>query len=79
MPLFGGIDRETGYHVAVGAFQKGFAQSRCISAWAKVGAATTEGITRACLDDPQVMKALGDDEDTDKEYAALQIANDLAV
>ena len=79
LPLFGGIDRETGFHVAVGAVQKGFSRSRCISAWAKVGAATPEGITRACLDDPQVSMALGDDEDTDKEYAAIQTANDLAV
>ena len=38
-----------------------------------------DGITRACLGNPQVMKKLGDGKDTDELYKAIQLANDLAI
>ena len=79
LPLFGGIDSETCIRVATSAFQKGFVRSRCLAAWKKVGAATEDGITRACLSNPQVLKEIGDNEDTDRLYYAIQKANDLAV
>jgi hypothetical protein len=79
LPLFGGVDQETGLEVETYAFQEAFVPSRCISAWRKVGAATDNGITRACLDDVQV-KAIGDgNKDTDQLYLAIQMANDLAI
>ena len=43
LPLFGGADRDTQYHVEVGAFQKAFVRSKCLAAYKKVGAATPEG------------------------------------
>jgi hypothetical protein len=46
LPLFGGVDRETGVEVETGAFQKALVPSRCLAAWRKVGAATKDGITR---------------------------------
>lgn len=79
LPLFGGIDRATGFSVQLGAFQKGFARKRCISSWEKVGVATKGGITRTCLDNSQVMKGLDNDAESDKEYNLMQTANDLAV
>jgi hypothetical protein len=71
LPLFGGIDRDTGCDVEIGAFQRAFTPSQCVAAWGKVGAATEDGVTRACLSDPQVMKELGDGTDTDEVYKAI--------
>jgi hypothetical protein len=79
LPLFGGVDI-TGMKVVTGAFQYTFVASRCLTAWSKVGAATPEGrITRACVNNPQVLKELGDDKDTDLLYYAVQNANDISV
>jgi hypothetical protein len=64
LPLFGGVDRETGYRVEVAdsLFQKGFRNERCLAAWKRVGAALEDGlITGACLDNPKVLCDLGDD------------------
>ena len=36
-------------------------------------------ITRACLNDPQVLTEIGDDKDTDKIYYAVQNANDISI
>jgi hypothetical protein len=78
--LIGGVDQETGIKVEMGAFQKSFVPSRCLAAWQKVGAATKDGITHTCLNNPQVMKKIGDGKETDDEtYAAVQMANDLAI
>ncbi len=80
LPLFGGVDWETGVEVEMGAFQKAFVPSHCLAAWQKVGAATKDGITRACLNNPHVMKEIGDGKETDNEtYAAVQRANDLTI
>ncbi len=65
--------------VDLGAFQKGFARSRCLAAWKKVGAATPEGVTRACLDDVQVLKSLGDGDNIDQLHWSIQAANDIAI
>jgi hypothetical protein len=82
LPLFGGVDRETGFEVEVadGAFQKGFRKERCLAAWKRVGAALEDGlITRACLDDPKVLLDLGDDGNTNMVYWAVQTANNIAI
>ena len=56
LPTFGGEDRETGCMIPLGAFERGFSRNNCISAWNKVGAVTSTGeISRACLEDPQVL------------------------
>jgi hypothetical protein len=82
LPLFGGVDRETGYKVEVadGAFQKGFSKERCLAAWKKVGAASEDGlITWACLEDPKVLHDLGDDGNTNQAYWAVQTANNNVI
>ena len=79
LPLFGGIDSETSITVATGDFKKAFVPSRCLADWRQVGAVTEDGITRACLSNPQVLKEIGDNVDTDRLYYAIQKANDLAV
>jgi hypothetical protein len=80
LPIFGGTDKETGFHVKVSAFQQGFNRRTCTSAWEKVGAVTRDGITRACLNDPQVMVNIGDGlDEVDCRNHAIQEANDLAV
>ncbi len=80
LPLFGGVDWETGLKVETDAFQKAFVPLQCIPSWRKVGAVAEDGITRACLDNPQVMKAIGDgNEDTDQLHLAIQMASDLAI
>jgi hypothetical protein len=71
LPLFGGVDWETGYKVEVanGAFQKEFRKERCLAAWKKVGAASEDGlITQACLDNPKVLHDLCDDGNANKAY-----------
>ncbi len=80
LPLFGRVDRETGLELVTGAFQKAFVPSRCITAWRKVGAATEDGVTCACLDNPQVLKEIGHgNKETDQVYLAIQTTNDLAI
>ncbi len=82
MPLFGGVDRETGFEVEVAdsVFQKGFRKERCLAAWKKVGAASEdELITWACLDNSKVLRDLGDDGNTNKAYWAVQTANNNAI
>jgi hypothetical protein len=61
LPLFGGVDRETGFEdeVADSALQKGFRKERSLVAWKKVGAALEDGlITGACLDNLNVLRDL---------------------
>jgi len=47
----------------------------------KVGAAMPEGVTRACLDNPQVLRNFSstDDDDDTKLKWSIQAANDRAV
>ena len=65
----------------MGAFQKAFGRSKCLAAYKKVGAATPEGITRACLNNPQVLQNISNDGDDDitKLQWSIQAANDRAV
>ena len=65
----------------MGAFQKVFIRSKCLEAYKKVGAATPEGITRACLNNPQVLRNISDDgnDDTTKRKWSIQAANDRAI
>jgi hypothetical protein len=81
LPLFGGVDRDTQYHVEVGAFQKAFVRSKCLTAYKKVGAATPGGVTRACLNNPQVLRNFSKDDDDDDAMLkwATQAANDRAI
>jgi hypothetical protein len=63
----------------MGTFQKAFVLSHCLAAWRKVSAATEDGITRTCLNDPHVMKEIGDGKEMDVSYASIQTANNLAI
>ena len=61
------------------AFKEGFKPKRCLGAWSRIGAATRNGeITRNCLSNKQVLRLLGDDDDTDKLYWTIQAANNIA-
>jgi hypothetical protein len=60
LPLFGGVDTKTAFNVEVGSFQKAFIPLNCLSAWKKVGAATPEGVTYACLDNPKILRSSDD-------------------
>ncbi len=78
--MFGRVDWETGLELVTGAFQKAFVPLWCIAAWRKVGTVMEDGITRACLDNPQVLKEIGHgNKETDQVYLAIQMANDLAI
>jgi hypothetical protein len=78
LPLLGRVDWETGFELVTGAFQKVFVPSRCIAVWRKVGAATEDGIIRACLNNLQVWKEIGHgNKEMDQVYFAIQTANDL--
>ena len=82
LPLSGRVDRDTQFNVEVDAFQKAFVRSKCLAAYKKVGAATPEGITRACLNNPQVLQNIsddGDEDDTTKLQWSIQAANDRAI
>ena len=80
LPLFGGVDMDTGITVSPDAFQKAFAPSQCLAVWQKVGAVSKDGrITRACLNDLQVLQEIGDNEDTNRLFYAVQNANDLSI
>ncbi len=54
LPLFGGVDRETGFKVETGAFQKAFISLRASSSLEK-GWRCNRG-----WNNPQVMKSIGD-------------------
>jgi hypothetical protein len=82
LPTFGGIDRDTGYNVEVSAFEQGFSREKCLASWRKVGAATDQGVTRACLNSKQVMRLIGDGGDDNDETLlrhSVQVANDNAI
>jgi hypothetical protein len=79
LPLFGGVDSETGVEIKRSAFAVGFSKEKCLRAWAKVGAATPDGVTCACLKDRQVLCAVGDDAETGESFRNIQAANDHAV
>jgi len=81
LPLFGRVDRDTQINIEVGAFQKAFIRSKCLEAYKKVGAATPEGITHACLNNPQVLQNISDDgdDDTTKLKWSIQAAKDRAI
>jgi hypothetical protein len=74
--VFGGKDPETGL-VLPSAFEFGFGREECLASWRKVVAAP---LTRACLKDPRVARAI---VDGDEEYGLLlhsiQEANEYAV
>ena len=78
--LFGGVDCETKFNVEVGAFQKAFVRPKCLAAYKKVGAATPEGVTRACLDNPQVLRSSDNNNNNIGELNwSIQNANELAI
>ena len=82
LPMFGGIDHDTGFDVEVSAFEKGFTREKCVRSWTKVGAATEEGVTRACLSNKMAMRVIGDggnDKDKTLLRYSIQVANDNAV
>ncbi len=55
LPLFGSVDKEMDVEINTSAFEVAFLKSKCLRAWAKVGAAMPEGVTHAWLQDKQVM------------------------
>jgi hypothetical protein len=61
--LFGGIDTETSCNIEVSAFEQAFSKSKYVLAFERIGAATKDGVTRACLQDMQVMRSIGDGDD----------------
>ena len=63
LPLFGGIDTETSCNIEVSVFEKAFSNSKCVLALERIGAATKDGVTHACLQDRQVMRSIGDGDD----------------
>ncbi len=78
--LFGGVDCETKFNVEVGAFQKAFVQPKCLAAYKKVGATTPEGVTSACLDNPQVLRSSDNNNINIGELNwSIQNANELAI
>ena len=79
--MFGGVDRDTQFNVEVGAFQKAFVRSKCLAAYKKIGTATPEGITHACLNNPKVLQNISNDGDDDitKLQWSIQAANDQAI
>jgi hypothetical protein len=81
LPLFVGVDRETQFNVEVGAFQKAFVRLKYLVAYKKVGAAMPEGVTRACLNNPQVLQNISNngDDDITQLHWSIQAANDRAI
>jgi hypothetical protein len=82
--LFGGTDPETGMSMDRNTFEDRFNKNACVSALTKVGAAVLQAIgggtvTRACMDDKQVRRVLGDaDGEINDLMVALNEANDMA-
>jgi hypothetical protein len=80
LPLFGGFDADSECHVDVSAFEQAFSRQKCVASFERIGAATKDCVTRACLQDKQVMTAIGDGpEETDMLHLAVQTANNNAV
>jgi hypothetical protein len=81
LPMFGRIDCDTNYNVEVSAFEKAFLREKCLSTWRKIGAATEQGVTRACLLNTQVMQSVDNiaDYETTFLHYSIQTANNNAV
>jgi hypothetical protein len=79
LPLFGGVDSETGARVTWSAFEAGFSKAKCLCAWEKVGAATANGVKHTCLLDQQVLMQVGDNDDINAVYCIVQEANNNAI
>jgi hypothetical protein len=71
LPLFGKVDMETGCNVEISAFEQAFLKKKCVGAFKRVGAATKDDVTCACLQDAQVMQSISDG---DKEVVLLHHA-----
>jgi hypothetical protein len=55
-------------------------KSKCVLVFERVGAATKDGVTLACLQDIQVLRSIGDgDNETDMLQHAVQTANNTDV
>ena len=61
--VFGSIDPVTNYKFELLAYQAGFSREACRVAWSAVGAAP---LTKACLNNSQVRKLIGDGGNDDK-------------
>ena len=79
LPLFGGVNSKTGVEIVQMAFGIGFSKERCLCAWAKVGAAMPDGVTHACLKDRQVLRAVGDNAETDESFRNVHAFNNHAI
>ncbi len=80
LPLFRGVDTDSECHVEVSAFEQGFSKQKCVALFERIGAATKDGVTCACLQNKQVMIAIRDgNEETDMLHHAVQTANNNAV
>jgi hypothetical protein len=80
LPLFGGINADSECCIEVSEFEQAFSKQKCVALFKRVGAATKDGVTRACLQDKQVMMAIGDgNEEADMLHHAVQTANNNAV
>jgi hypothetical protein len=79
LPLFGGVDIETGVCVTCSAFKVGFSKMKCLCTWEKVGAATANELTRACLHDQQVLQQIGENDGISTVYCIVQEANNNAI
>ncbi len=66
--VFGGMDLETGVDRYRNAFVMSFTKEKCLAAWEMVGAIPP---TRACLNDPQVCRELGDSSLEDNTQIAM--------
>ncbi len=51
LPLFGGIDTDSECHVEVSAFEQELSKQKCVALFERIGAATKDGVTCACLQD----------------------------
>jgi hypothetical protein len=55
-------------------------KSKCVLAFERIGAATKDGVTCACLQDMQGIRSIGDgDDESDMLQHAVQTANNTAV
>ena len=81
LPLFGGIDTETSCNIEVSAFEQSFLKFKCVLVFERIGAATKDGVTRACLQDMQVRRSIGDGDDESDIMLqhAVQTANNTDV
>ncbi len=80
LPLFGGIDTNTSCNIEVSAFEQAFSKSKCVLPFERIGAATMDGVARACLQDMHVMRSIGDgDDESDMLKHVVQTANNTVV